>query len=137
MTTLSLSPTTPQYARGLRLAEGVALGVFALALGASGLLDLVQPTSFQEAITRSGYPAHFFSILGFWKVAGVLALVVPCPARIKEWASAGFFFALTGATASHVLGGDPLGDAAPAVVLLTLGATSYALRARRTAVPRP
>ena len=47
-----------------------------------------------------GYPMYFFAILGFWKVLGAIAILVPGFPRLKEWAYAGIFFDLTGAAAS-------------------------------------
>ena len=47
-----------------------------------------------------GYPMYFFAILGFWKVLGAVAILVPRFPRLKEWAYAGIFFDLTGAAAS-------------------------------------
>jgi DoxX-like family len=46
------------------------------------------------------YPMYFFAILGFWKVLGAIAILVPRFPRLKEWAYAGIFFDLTGAVAS-------------------------------------
>jgi DoxX-like family len=47
-----------------------------------------------------GYPLYFFAILGFWKLLGAIAILVPRFPRLKEWAYAGIFFDLTGAAAS-------------------------------------
>jgi uncharacterized membrane protein YphA (DoxX/SURF4 family) len=47
-----------------------------------------------------GYPMYFFAILGFWKILGAIAILVPRFPRLKEWAYAGIFFDLTGAAAS-------------------------------------
>jgi DoxX-like family len=47
-----------------------------------------------------GYPMYFFAILGFWKVLGAIAILVPRFPRLKEWAYAGIIFDLTGAAAS-------------------------------------
>jgi uncharacterized membrane protein YphA (DoxX/SURF4 family) len=49
-----------------------------------------------------GYPMYFFAIIGFWKVLGAIAILVPRFPRLKEWAYAGIFFDLTGAAASCV-----------------------------------
>src|ERR1700677_2377566 len=49
-----------------------------------------------------GFPMYFFAILGFWKVLGAIAILVPRFPRLKEWAYAGIFFDLTGAAASCV-----------------------------------
>ena len=52
-----------------------------------------------------GYPLYFFAILGFWKVLGAIAILVPRFPRLKEWAYAGIFFDLTGAAASVAFSG--------------------------------
>jgi hypothetical protein len=46
------------------------------------------------------YPMYFFAILGFWKVSGAIAILVPRFPLLKEWAYAGIFFDLTGAAVS-------------------------------------
>ena len=51
-------------------------------------------------VPQLGYPLYFFGILGFWKVLGAIAILVPRFPRLKEWAYAGIFFDLTGAAAS-------------------------------------
>jgi hypothetical protein len=51
-------------------------------------------------ILELGYPMYFFGILGFWKVLGAIAILVPRFPRLKEWAYAGIFFDLTGAATS-------------------------------------
>ena len=48
-----------------------------------------------------GYPLYFFHILGFWKILGAIAILVPRYPRLKEWAYAGIIFDLTGAAASN------------------------------------
>jgi len=47
----------------------------------------------KEGITNLGYPEYFGVLLMVFKVCGSIALIVPqVPARIKEWAYAGFAF---------------------------------------------
>ncbi|HET6990799.1 MAG TPA: DoxX family protein, partial [Bacteroidia bacterium] len=53
-----------------------------------------------------GYPSYILSILGVWKVLGVIAILVPGFKLLKEWAYAGFFFVMTGAFFSHLAAGD-------------------------------
>src|SRR5947208_16054380 len=53
-------------------------------------------------ITHFGYPVYFLTILGIWKLLGVVAVLIPKFPLLKEWAYAGFFFAMTGAEFSHV-----------------------------------
>ena len=50
-----------------------------------------------------GYPDYLTPFLGYAKVLGVIALLVPGDfPRIKEWAYAGFFFDLVGAAYSGI-----------------------------------
>lgn len=46
-----------------------------------------------QGFTHLGYPLYFVTVLTVFKVLGSLALIIPAiPARIKEWAYAGFAF---------------------------------------------
>jgi hypothetical protein len=40
-------------------------------------------------ITHLGYPVYFLTILGIWKILGVVALLVPKFPLLKEWTYAG------------------------------------------------
>jgi hypothetical protein len=93
-----------------------------------GLGDLLGAAPVIEGLTHMGYPRYFPTILGFWKVCGVLTLLLPGMSRLKEWAYAGFFFVLTGAITSHVVTDGSLVSSVPAIVLLTLVLLSYFLR---------
>ena len=57
-----------------------------------------------EAITfmrdHLGYPVYIISFLGIAKTLGVIAILIPGFPRLKEWAYAGLFFDLIGATYS-------------------------------------
>lgn len=56
----------------------------------------------KEGIRHLGYPEYFGNALVVFKVLGVLVLVIPTiPARVKEWAYAGFAFDFIFATISH------------------------------------
>ena len=101
-----------------------------------GLGDLAGAAPVVEGLTHMGYPAYFATILGFWKVCGVLTVVLPGMNRLKEWAYAGFFFVLSGAITSHIVAEGSVANAVPAAVLLTLVLLSYFLRPEeRTLAP--
>lgn len=56
----------------------------------------------KEGIRYLGYPQYFGNLLVVFKILGSLALIIPqVPARIKEWAYAGFAFEFIFAFASH------------------------------------
>jgi DoxX-like family len=73
----------------------------ALPIGSGGVGQLIQYRANPHGtVPVLGYPLYFFAILGFWKVLGAIAILVPRYPRLKEWAYAGIFFDLTGAAAS-------------------------------------
>lgn len=80
-------------------------------------------------ITHLGYPLYFVSLIVVFKVAGSLALIIPqIPARIKEWAYAGFGFDFLCAFISiWIVDGFGVALALPfvAMVILVLSYTSY------------
>jgi uncharacterized membrane protein YphA (DoxX/SURF4 family) len=93
-----------------------------------GVLNLSQSEQVAATMHHLGYPLYFASILGFWKLAGAIAIVVPGFPRLKEWAYAGFFFNLTAAAASRAALGDSAADVIAPLVYLVLVLASWALR---------
>ena len=108
-----------------------------LALGmlATGILQLLRvqaegalapPGVF--GITHLRYPVYVLTILGVWKILGVVALLIPRFPLLKEWAYAGFFFIMSGAVFSHLAVGDPLTEIFPSLLLLILTVVSWYFR---------
>jgi uncharacterized membrane protein YphA (DoxX/SURF4 family) len=93
-----------------------------------GVLNLSQSQQVGETMHHLGYPLYFASILGFWKLAGAIAIVAPGFPRLKEWAYAGFFFELTAAASSRAAVGDSAADVIAPLVFLALVMASWALR---------
>jgi DoxX-like family len=78
----------------------------AFPIGSGGLSQMWQYYADPHGVVPVlGYPMYFFAILGFWKVLGAIAILVPRYPRLKEWAYAGIFFDLTGAAASCAMSG--------------------------------
>ena len=66
------------------------------------------------------------TLLGILKLLGVVALLAPGFARLKEWAYAGFSFDLIGAAFSFAAAGDPTpAGIAPPLLILAVVAVSY------------
>src|SRR4029077_13520359 len=80
-------------------------------------------------ITHLGYPVYFLTILGVWKILGVVAVLIPRFPLLKEWAYAGFFFVMSGAIYSHMAVGDPAKELIPGLILLLLTVLSWHFRA--------
>ena len=64
----------------------------AVAMLASGVQQIFQMKSFVDIVIPLGYPLYFLTILGAWKVLGVIAILIPGYTLVKEWAYAGFFY---------------------------------------------
>jgi len=93
-----------------------------------GYLHLTRDPQVMATLAHLGYPVYFATIMGFWKLLGAVAIVVPGIPRLKEWAYAGFFFDLTGAAATRAFVGDGAADILAPLVFLALVAASWALR---------
>ncbi len=81
-----------------------------------------------DGITHLGYPVYFLTILGIWKILGVVAMLSPKTPLVKEWAYAGFFFTMSGAIFSHVAVGDAGKEIFPSLLLLVLTVVSWYFR---------
>jgi hypothetical protein len=79
-------------------------------------------------ITQLGYPVYFLTIIGVWKILGVIAMLVPNFALLKEWAYAGFIFLLTGALYSHIATHHAPAELFPSALLLALTVLSWYFR---------
>ncbi|WP_183572147.1 DoxX family protein [Mucilaginibacter sp. X5P1] len=84
----------------------VATGLLAFGMLVSGLQQIFHTKEMTGMVVHLGYPPYFMNILGIWKILGVIAILIPGFKLIKEWAYAGFFFAMTGALVSHLAIGD-------------------------------
>jgi len=58
------------------------------------------------AFTHLGFPSYFRVELSWAKLIGVVLLLSPVPARLKEWAYAGFAIDLASALIAHLAVGD-------------------------------
>ena len=93
-----------------------------------GIAELAHRPETIEGMKQLGYPVYFVMILGFWKLLGSLALVMPGFPRVKEWAYAGIFFNMTGAAVSHLVCQDAAWHVAVTLGLAALAVASWALR---------
>lgn len=59
-----------------------------------------------EAFFHMGFPAYFRVELAWAKLLGVILILMPVSARLKEWAYAGFAIVLASAIIAHLSVGD-------------------------------
>jgi DoxX-like family len=86
--------------KGKTVAYWITTIIVAFFIGVGGVVQLVFLRGKVDPAQLLGYPLYFFHILGFWKILGAIAILVPRFPRLKEWAYAGIFFDLTGAVVS-------------------------------------
>ncbi|XDD48401.1 DoxX family protein [Leptospira sp. WS39.C2] len=107
-----------------------------LGMVSTGIVQLIKLPEEVEKINQLGYPTYFLTILGVWKLLGVVAVLVPKFQLLKEWAYAGFFFAMSGASISHIICGHPITEVLPSVLLLSLTVISWYLRPENRRIKR-
>lgn len=100
----------------------------ALGMVSTGVVQLIKMEDEIDMMQRLGYPLYFLTILGVWKMLGVIAVLIPKFPLVKEWAYAGFFFAMSGAIVSHLAVGDPAKDFFGPTLLLVLTIISWYFR---------
>src|SRR5262249_1256178 len=106
----------------------VVTAMVAFFIGSGGAAELMQVPGNIEGLVHLGYPPYFATIIGFWKVLGAIAILVPGFPRLKEWAYAGIFFNMTGAAATGVFTHSAEWHVIVDLVLAAFTIASWALR---------
>ncbi len=103
--------------------------VLLLAFG-GGISELLKTEQIAEAMRDIGYPLYAASVLGIFKVAGgvfillnLLKVKLKKLEFLKEWAYIGFIFLFIGAFLTHVFNQD--GRSLQPLVILAVIITSY------------
>jgi hypothetical protein len=95
-----------KISKGLLLGFWISTVIFALQMGFTAYAQLKLP-QVAETFTHLGFPGYFRIELSWAKFAGLAALLIPMvPARLKEWAYAGFAITLVSALIAHLAVGD-------------------------------
>ncbi|MEO6094140.1 MAG: DoxX family protein [Fibrobacteria bacterium] len=100
----------------------------ALGMVSTGIVQLLRKPEEVDNFASLGYPVYLMTLIGVWKLLGTLAVLVPKFPLLKEWAYAGFFFAMSGAAVSHVASGHSAGKIIPPLLLLALTVISWYFR---------
>ncbi len=104
----------------------ISTGWLALGMVSTGIVQLIKIQEETDLIAKLGYPVYILTLLGIWKLLGVVAILIPKFPLVKEWAYAGFFFAMSGALFSHLAVGDSAKELfGPALLLVLTGVSWY------------
>jgi hypothetical protein len=123
--------------KGMVIGFWIVTALFCLEMSFTAYYELLRLPEAAEAFTRLGFPAAYFRVELSWaKLAGVAALLVPMvPARLKEWAYAGFAINLASALIAHLSVGDGPEAWGPSAATSVLWGLSYVLWCRLQAKP--
>jgi len=91
--------------RGVVVGYWIATALLCLQMGFTAYAQLSLP-QVAEAFRHLGFPDYFRMELAWAKLLGVVLLLAPVPARLKEWAYAGFAITLASALIAHFSVGD-------------------------------
>lgn len=100
----------------------------ALGMTSTGIVQLIKMDEEVKNFSNLGYPLYLMTIMGVWKLLGVIAVLIPKFPLVKEWAYAGFFFAMSGAIVSHIVVKDSLSSSFGPLLLLVLTGISWYFR---------
>lgn len=99
-----------------------------LGMVSTGIVQLIPLEEEIEKMSALGYPMYFLTLIGVWKLVGVVAVLMPGYPLLKEWAYAGFFFLMSGAVFSHAAVGDQASEYFGPTLLLVLTVISWYMR---------
>jgi len=106
----------------------IATAWLTLGMLSTGIVQLMKTKGEVDLMTHLGYPIYFLMILGVWKMLGVVAILFPGFRVLKEWAYAGFFFAMSGAVISHLIVGSGAKEFFGPMLLVVLTVISWYFR---------
>ncbi|HTM64982.1 MAG TPA: DoxX family protein [Flavipsychrobacter sp.] len=99
-----------------------------LGMVSTGIVQLLRVKEEVTMFNDLGYPLYLMTLLAIWKFLGVIAVLIPRFPLLKEWAYAGFFFAMSGAVISHLAMGDSATEFFGPVLLIVLTVISWYFR---------
>ena len=118
----------PPAGRAGKIIYWIATIWLSLGMVSTGIVQLANMEEEVDKIKLLGYPIYILTILGVWKMLGVVAVLIPKFPLLKEWAYAGFFFAMSGAVFSHLAMGDEAKEFFGPILLLVLTVVSWYFR---------
>lgn len=106
-----------------------------LGMVSSGAVQIIKLKEEVDMMTHLGYPVYFLTVIGVWKMLGVVVVLLPRLPLVKEWAYAGFFFTMSGAVFSHMAAGDGAKEFFGPILLIVLTVVSWYFRPASRKLP--
>ena len=122
--------------KGIVIGFWIVTVVFCMQMTFTAYAELSLP-QVAEAFSHLGFPGYFRVEVSWAKLVGIAVLLAPAPARVKEWAYAGFAIDLGSAIYAHLAVGDGPEAWGWAAATGVLWALSYFLWRRIQETPAP
>ncbi len=114
--------------KAMTIAWWIVTALFCLEMSFTAYWELLRLPDAAQAFARLGFASDAFRVELSWaKVIGVVILLCPVPARLKEWAYAGFAINLVSALIAHFSISDRTAAFIPSTITGVLWAISYFL----------
>ena len=123
-----MEKTNNKSAKRNRIIYWIATIWLALGMVSTAIVQLLENKEEVAMFTHLGYPIYLLTIIGIWKMLGVIAVLMPKLPLLKEWAYAGFFFVMSGAVVSHFASGDGAKEFFGPSLLIILTVVSWYFR---------
>jgi hypothetical protein len=115
----------------INIAYYVITGLLSLALVPGAVMNAMSTPESLEVFRAIGMPDYICPFMGVAKILGVIAIWIPGYPRIKEWAYAGIFFDLFGATYGAFVSGLPPDKSWPMLVFVAMILAAYFIYHKR------
>jgi len=109
----------------------ISTALFCAFMLTSAIPNIMSSKDWVTIFEQLGYPLYLLPFIGVAKLLGVIVLLIPGFPRLKEWAYAGFFFDLIGATYSALYVGGFVPQMLIMLIPFLLLAVSYIFHHRR------
>jgi uncharacterized membrane protein YphA (DoxX/SURF4 family) len=106
----------------------IITAILSFCIFSGGIAQAMQVQGVIQGFKPLGYPTYFISIIGVWKVLGIIAILIPGFPLLKEWAYAGIFFVMSGAVISHIASNDVTVQIIAPIILAIFTVLSWYLR---------
>ncbi len=123
-----MTKRNPPNVRTGKIIYWIATLWLSLGMVSTGIVQLLKVKEELGLFTHLGYPGYLLTILAVWKFLGVIAVLIPKFPLVKEWAYAGFFFAMSGAVFSHLACADGAKEFFGPILLIILTVVSWYFR---------
>lgn len=126
-----LNDTKTSTMKKINIAYYIVTGMLTLGLGLGAVANLMSSQESLEVYRAIGMPDYLPPFLGLAKILGLIAIWIPGYPRIKEWAYAGLFYDLLGATYGGIVAGPEPMEASFIIILIGFVLASYFLYHKR------